>query len=252
LHAPDTGYELENPHRKEETMTERRGEATTEEHAAEISVDVERGQRVYTPLVLRAYDLFVLGFSNRFAWRCRSATMLERYDRHVGRRHLDLGVGTGWFLDRCTWPVEQPEITLLDLNENSLALAARRLRRYAPQAVRANVLEPLPLGEARFESAAANYLLHCLPGPIESKAATLAGNVRSYLEPGGVLFGSTILGAGVPHTRIGRRLMHVYNRKGIFSNADDDESGLDRGLASQLKDVEIDVVGAVALFAARA
>ena len=220
--------------------------------AAGIPVDVERGQRVYTPLVLRAYDLVVLGFSNRFAWRCRSSTMLERYDRHVGRRHLDLGVGTGWYLDRCRWPVEQPEITLLDLNENSLALAARRLRRYAPETVRANVLDPLPLGDARFESASANYLLHCLPGRIESKAGMLAENVRPYLRPGGVLFGSTILGQGVPHGRIGRRLLRVYNQKGIFSNADDDERGLQRGLASKLKDVEIEVVGAVALFAARA
>jgi hypothetical protein len=216
------------------------------------TAEVERGQRVYTPLVLRGYDLLVLEFSNRFAWRCPSTTMLERYDRHVGRRHLDLGVGTGWYLDRCRWPVEQPEITLLDLNENSLATAARRIRRYAPQTVRANVLEPLPLGDARFDSASANYLLHCVPGSIEAKAGALAANVRPYLEPGGVLFGSTILGRGVAHTRIGRRLMDIYNAKGIFSNAEDDEAGLKRGLASGLDDVEIDVVGAVALFAARA
>ena len=215
------------------------------------AAEVERGQRIYTPLVLRAYDLFVLGFSNRFAWRCPSAMMLERYDRHVGRRHLDLGVGTGWYLDRCRWLVDRPEITLLDLNENSLSVAARRLARYRPRTVRANALDPLPLGDARFESAAANYLLHCLPGPIEAKAAALAANVRPYLEPGGVLFGSTILGRGVTHTRIGRRLMRIYNAKGIFSNADDDERGLERGLASALKDVEIEVVGTVALFAAR-
>jgi hypothetical protein len=214
--------------------------------------EVEAGQRIYTPLVLRAYDLFVLGFSNRFVWRCPSATMLERYNRHVGRRHLDLGIGTGWFLDRCTWPVELPEIMLLDLNENSLSLAARRLARYAPQTARANALDPLPLGKARFESAGANYLLHCLPGQIESKARTVAGNVRPYLEPGGVLFGSTILGRGVRHTRIGRRLMRLYNAKGIFSNVEDDERGLEQGLASGLTDVEIEVVGAVALFAARA
>jgi ubiquinone/menaquinone biosynthesis C-methylase UbiE len=217
-----------------------------------IPVDVEPGQRVYTPLVLRAYDLLVLGFSNRYAWRCPSGTMLERYDRHVGRRHLDLGVGTGWYLERCAWPVERPELTLLDLNENSLSLGARRLRRYAPRTARANVLAALPLGKARFESAAANYLLHCLPGRIESKAATLAGNVRPFLEPGGVLFGSTILGRGVPHTSLSRQLMRIYNRKGIFSNAEDDERGLEQGLASAFEDVEIEVVGAVALFAARA
>jgi hypothetical protein len=46
--------------------------------------------------------------------------------------------------------------------------------------------------------------------------------------------------------------MRLYNAKGIFSNLDDDERGLQRGLASSLKDVEIEVVGAVALFAATA
>jgi hypothetical protein len=210
--------------------------------------DVEAGQRVYSRLVLRGYDLVVLGFSNRFAWRCRSATMLEQYDRNAGRRHLDMGVGTGWYLDRCAWPDARPEITLLDLNENSLSVAARRIARYAPRTVRANVLEPLPLGEDRFDSASANYLLHCVPGAIESKAAALAANVRPYLEPDGVLFGSTILGRGVPHTWVGRRLMNVYNAKGIFSNADDDEQGLEQGLRAAFADVEIEVVGAVALF----
>jgi hypothetical protein len=117
--------------------------------------------------------------------------------------------------------------------------------------VRANVLDPLPLGDARFESVAANYLLHCLPGQIDSKAATLAANVRPYLEPGGVLFGSTILGRGVTHTRMGRRLMKIYNAKGIFSNAEDDERRLRQGLAATFADVQIEVVGAVALFAAR-
>src|SRR5262245_18235015 len=197
---------------------------------ASNGADVERGQRIYTPFVLRAYDLFVLGFSNRFAWRCPSPRMLAQYDRHLGRRHLDLGVGTGWYLDHATWPVERPAITMLDLNENSLSIAARRLARYAPREVRANVVDPLPLGEACFDSVAANYLLHCLPGRLEQRAATLAVTVRPFLESGGVLFGSTILGRGVAHTGIGRRLMHVHNGKGIFSNAEDDEHGLERGL----------------------
>jgi len=216
------------------------------------ATQVEAGQRVYTPFVLRAYDLFVLGFSNRFVWQCPSRTMLERYNRHLGRRHLDIGVGTGWYLDRAEWPSAQPEITLLDLNENSLSMTARRLARYAPETVRASVLDPLPLGDRRFKSAAANYLLHCVPGALEGKAATLAANVRPYLEPGGVLFGATILGRGVEHTRLGRRLMRLYNKKGIFSNLEDDEPGLERGIGSAFGDVRIEVVGVVALFTATA
>lgn len=214
--------------------------------------EVEAGQRVYTPLMLRAYDLFVLGFSNRFVWRCRSSKMLERYDSHVGARHLDVGVGTGWFLDHCRWPVESPQITLLDLNENSLSAASDRIRRYAPTTVQANVLDPVELGNARFDSIGANFLFHCLPGGLEWKAATVASNLRPYLVSGGVLFGSTILGRGVAHNLFGRRLMRLYNRKGIFSNVEDDQRGLEQGLASELTDVEIEVFGAVALFAGRA
>ena len=214
--------------------------------------EVEAGQRVYTPFTLRVYDVAVLGFSNRFAWRCRSSEMLARYDRLVGARHLDVGVGTGWFLDHCSWPVESPEITLLDLNENSLSAASRRIRRYAPVTVRANVLDRVDLGDARFDSIGANFLFHCLPGGLERKARTVVSNLRPYLAPGGVVFGSTILGRGVSHNLLGRRLLRLYNRKRIFSNLEDDRRGLEQGLASELTDVQIDVVGAVALFSGRA
>jgi SAM-dependent methyltransferase len=213
--------------------------------------DVEAGQSVYSPLVLAAYDAFVLGFSNRYVWRCRSATMLARYDQFAGPRHLDAGVGTGWFLDHCRWRGHQPEVTLLDLNENSLRTAARRIRRYEPRLVHANVLDPVDLGQADFDSIGLNYLLHCLPGTAEVKTAAVVENLAKCLKPGGVLFGGTILGRGVRHNALGRMLMRLYNRKGIFSNFEDDRDGLERGLALQFGAVEVEIVGAVALFAAR-
>ena len=217
-----------------------------------LRADVEAGQAVYSPLVLAAYDAFVLGFSNRYVWRCRSATMLARYDELAGPRHLDAGVGTGWFLDHCHWRGQRPEITLLDLNENSLRMAARRIKRFEPGVVHANVLEPVDLGEDEFDSIGLNYLLHCLPGALETKTAAVVRNLVGRLKPGGVLFGSTILGRGVRHNTVGRLLMRVYNRKGIFANSDDDPDGLERGLVAQLGSVELEIVGAVALFAARA
>lgn len=196
--------------------------------------------------------MLVLGFSNRFVWRCPSERTLERYDRLAGPRHLDVGVGTGWFVDRCGWRGARPEITLLDLNENSLRAAAKRIRRYAPRTVRANALEPVDLGEERYDSIGLNYLLHCVPGAIEWKTSTIVGNLKPYLGEGGVVFGSTILGRGVDHNSLGRRLIALYNKKGIFANNEDDREGLERGLARELRNVETDVVGAVALFTARA
>jgi hypothetical protein len=219
--------------------------------ATPAPAEVEAGQAVYTPLVLALYDLVVLGFSCRFAWRCPRAAMLSFYNRHVGARHLDVGVGTGFFLDRCEWPTAQPELTLLDLNRHSLDAAAKRTRRYQPRIVEANVLAPIDLGDSKFDSIGMNFLLHCLPGSAEQKAATVAHNLRPYLAPGGVLFGSTILGPGVRHNLLGRRLMRAYTKKGIFSNLDDDAAGLERGLAAALADVRIEVEGTVALFSAR-
>jgi hypothetical protein len=76
--------------------------------------------------------------------------------------------------------------------------------------------------------------------------------VKSHLATDGVVFGSTILGRGVHHNAVGRALMRPYNRKGIFSNLEDDREGLERALAADLSAVEVEVVGTVALFSARA
>jgi len=219
---------------------------------APTSDQVKAGQQVYSPLLLAGYDLFVLRFSNRFAWRCPWTRLLAAYDRHVGARHLDIGVGTGFFLDRCRWPVDSPQITLLDLNPNSLARAAGRIRRYAPRTVQASALEPLPLGDEQFESVGLNFLLHCLPGPIEEKTRTVVQGVKPHLAPGAVFFGSTILGRGVHHNAVGGALMRQYNRKGIFSNLADDVEGLERALSADFSAVEAEVVGTVVVFSARA
>jgi ubiquinone/menaquinone biosynthesis C-methylase UbiE len=215
------------------------------------SEEVEAAQAVYTPAVLAVYDWFVLGFSSRFAWRCSRTEMLALYDQHVGPRHLDIGVGTGFFLDKCRWPVARPELTLLDVNSYSLRAAARRTERFRPRLVQANVLESLDLGEARFDSIGMNFLLHCLPGPAEEKATKVASNVTRHLGPNGVVFGSTILGRGVRHNVLGRSLLAVYNKKGIFSNRHDDLEGLKRALAGVFSDVRVDLKGTVALFSAR-
>ena len=210
---------------------------------------IEAGQAVYSPMVLRTYDWVVLGLSNRFLWRCPTAELRRLYDRNVSDRHLDVGVGTGYFLDRCAWPVARPSITLLDLNPNCLATASRRIRRFAPQAVRANVLAPLPpLGP--FRSAGLCYLLHCLPGTMAEKAAAF-DHLVPLLEPGARVFGATIVQGSAPRSRPAQALMNLYNRKRIFSNAEDAVEALDTALRKRFRDVEIGLRGTVALFEAQ-
>ena len=208
------------------------------------------GQAIYTRPVLAAYDLFVLRFSNRFLWRCPWPRLLAHYDRHVSANHLDVGVGTGFFLDRCRFPVPRPRLALLDMNANSLAVASHRLARYRPAALHADVLAPIGIDVPAFESIGLNYLLHCLPGKFHSKGEALH-HLKPLLVPGGVMFGATLLHGGVDTTWPARRLMASYNAKGIFDNANDDLDGLRATLAQHLDAVTVDVVGCVALFSGR-
>jgi SAM-dependent methyltransferase len=210
----------------------------------------DRGQAVYSPLVLRTYDWVVLGFSNRLLWRCQTSELRGLYDRNVSRRHLDIGVGTGYFLDKAAWPDAKPAITLLDLNENSLAFAAHRIERYAPRTVRANALEPLP-AIGPFDSCGLCYLLHCLPGAIPEKAVVF-DHVRPLLAPGARIFGATILQGSAPRSRAAQAVMNVYNKKGIFSNASDRLEDLHLALTTRFTHVQVTMKGAVALFQALA
>jgi SAM-dependent methyltransferase len=208
------------------------------------------GQAVYTPSFLRIYDPFVVGFSNRFIYRCPSARFIKMYDRHARKRHLDIGPGTGYFLARCSWPAGPPEITLLDLNPHVLQHSARRLRRYQPRLVQADILQPLPLPDGSFDSIGLNFLLHCVPGAMRDKARVF-GEAARLLAHGGVLFGSTVIQGGGDHGRLARTAMRVYNRSGILSNDEDHLPDLEAGLAAAFgSNHAVDVRGSVAVFTA--
>lgn len=215
-----------------------------------LTPEVLAGQAVYTRRLLRAYDLIVLGISNRFIWRCPTPRLLRHYNAHITANHLDVGVGTGWFLDRCRFPSPNPRIVLMDLNPNTLEFAAHRIARYRPEICQRNVLEPIACEGGRFDSLGINYLFHCLPGPITEKAVAI-DHLKPLMNPGAVVFGSTLLHGGVRRNLAARCLMRFYNEKGVFSNRADTLDGLRSALGDRLRDVQIDVIGCAAIFSGR-
>jgi len=215
-----------------------------------MSAEVAAGQAVYTRRTLSFYDFFVLGVSNRFVWKCPTPALLAHFDRHVTTNHLDVGVGSGWFLDHCRFPGPEPRVGLIDLNFTALGYALARVARYRPAGWRYNVLDPIDFDQPGFDSISVNYLLHCLPGDIASKARVF-DNLRPLMNPGAVLFGSTLLHAGVTRGWAARRLMSIYNARGIFGNTGDDLEGLRRALTTRFREVSVAVIGCAALFSAR-
>jgi SAM-dependent methyltransferase len=205
------------------------------------------GQREYSPVFLRIYDPLILGLFSPFVWRCPTTRLVDGYRAHVGQRHLDVGPGTGYFLERASLPDRSP-VTLLDPNVNVLAHASRRLQRLDVTTVEADVLKPLPV-EGPFDSAALNGVLHCLPGPLTRKAVAVA-NVATVLDATGVLFGASILGDSGRHTWLARSMLRANNRRGTFDNLDDTEDGLREILEASFERVEMETVGSMAIFAA--
>jgi len=211
---------------------------------------VVAGHAFYTRRSLAVYDLAVLGYFSRLAWRCPAHRVLRHYDEHVTANHLDIGVGTGYFLDRCTYPSPSPRLVLMDPNAACLDVAERRVARYTPGRLQASVLDPIEFDGQGFDSIGMTYLLHCLPGDIRTKAVVFE-HVQSVAEPGAVVFGATLLHGGVDRSWYARAVMRWNNDHGIFSNAGDDADGLRWALSQHLDDVTIELVGCVALFAGR-
>ncbi len=216
------------------------------------SAEAAAGAAVYSRLLLAVYDLEVLGFELPVIFKCPARKVLALYDAHVSDTHLDVGVGTGYFLDRCRFPVAKPEIHLMDLNPNCLERTSRRIRRYGPVTHRCDVLEPIRESLPRFGSIGVSNLLHCLPGTMLDKEKVFR-NLKPLLRGGGVLFGVTVLGKGVDEAgalyRVANRL---YNRKAIFCNLQDGAADLDTILARNFAKHSVTTVGTLAFFTGHA
>ncbi|KAB7661862.1 class I SAM-dependent methyltransferase [Plesiomonas shigelloides] len=211
-----------------------------------MNKDAISGQAVYSKPVLSIYDIWVLGFSNHFLWKCPTKLISKQFADLATNNHLDVGVGTGYYLKKNLHSQEQ-RIALMDLNENSLLAASSVIPHLTPEVYCKNVLEPLEMNCEKFDSVSLNYLLHCLPGSISEKSIVFS-YLKELMNPNATIFGSTILGKGTNKNFLAEKIQSIYNSKGIFSNEEDDVLSLREALEHHFANVNIKVIGSVALF----
>ncbi|KAI8952412.1 methyltransferase domain-containing protein [Xylaria longipes] len=212
---------------------------------------------IYTPTFLSIiYDVVVLRFNLRYMWRCRTDTVLEPFfAENFSRRHLDIGVATGYFLatalSRPFRAQAKHSIALVDLNPNPLNVAKARILSKAPNAtvetVVADVTEPPPkaLQDSVFDSISMFNLFHCIPGNEKLRAFSL---YKDLLADGGVLTGCTVLGGSHATNWFNYLYVKLYNRLGIFHNWDDKKEDFERALQENFEEVETTLVGMTLLF----
>lgn len=214
--------------------------------------EVAAGHAFYTRRSLAVYDLAILGYFSRLAWRCPASRIVDHYNRHVSATHLDVGVGTGYFLHHGKFPTPpaRPRLALMDLSTSCLEAASKRVARFDPELIEADVLQPIPYDGDRFDSVGVNYVLHCLPGDISSKAVAF-DHLTALANPGAWVFGATLLHDGVDRNWFARKVMERNNSHKIFSNADDSLDGLRSAMSARLSEASVEVVGCVGVFAGK-
>jgi ubiquinone/menaquinone biosynthesis C-methylase UbiE len=213
----------------------------------EISQDVMRGQQVYNKFTLAVYDVLLFKILTGPVWGLSTKRLLTLYNDNITSNHLDVGVGSGFLLDNCKFPSLQPNLALMDLNQDCLTHSSKRLQRYKPKQYRRNILAPITIDARGFDSISMNYLLHCLPGTITEKMVVFE-NLYQLLNPGGVIFGATIIPDSSNASWIAKKLMKIYNKKGVFCNAGDNIQTFENLLSAQYENVELTVIGNAAQF----
>ena len=213
---------------------------------------VNQGAHGYNSLTLAIYDYFVLYFMSTWIWRCSTSKVtLPLFRKNVSKRHLDIGVGTGYFT-KCGKLPSKSELTLCDLNMDCLEMAKARLGR--PD-VKCNILyhdvfDPLADTAGPFESISMFYLMHCLPGPCSRKAAIFS-HLKHNMTPDGVICGANVLGEPRFHTRLSWWSLNRINRKEHMDNLGDNEAEFTAALRKNFHEVVTQVIGAVFVFEAR-
>ena len=213
----------------------------------QTSKEVLTGHRIYTSRTLAFYDSIVLSFSNELLWQCPTRKLLDQFNKYVSNNHLDIGVGSGFFLNHCNFPTQAPRIGLMDLNTEALKYTAARISHYHPEIYVQNILDPIVFNQNKFDSISMNYLLHCLPGPIDRKSVVF-DHINVLANPGALYFGATILNS---QSWAAKKLMAFYNKRGIFSNSSDTVKDLEEALEKRFSIISFEIIGCVALFCGR-
>ena len=206
--------------------------------------------KAYTKFGLHLYDPLIVNLVAPHVWGCTPDMLVDHYRGHVTSNHADIGVGTGYFLDRCGFESPNPRLALIDLQPNCLAYTARRLSRYRPDTYVRDVLRPIgDIDGGPFDSITLGGIIHCLPGDLTQKSRVF-DSIAPLTHARTRIFGYTLVYDGVPD-RMRRALVHpLLNGLRVIDNRNDHLSDLRRELRARFIDCNVELIGCMALFSA--
>ena len=204
----------------------------------------------YSDSILELYDFLVLNLSSALVWRCRTSQLVELYRTHVSRRHLEIGVGTGYLLRQAVFPSHWVLLHILDCNPHVLKHAYHRLSRYSPIPVLCDLMAADWPALPQQHSIGMNYVWHALEGDLDARGQVF-GRLARYLVPDGVLFGSSVVGLHNDMSKLSQFFSKHWLSLGLFNNTGDCPDSLRIILQQYFTEVTVWQEGQVMFFVAK-
>ena len=101
-----------------------------------------------------------------------------------------------------------------------------------------------------FDSIGMMNLLHCVPGDLKTKAVVFE-YAKEVMNPGAVIFGSTILYKGIKRNMLATLAIKYYNKNGSMANMNDSLEDLRESLYNNFSGSSVKVIDCESLFWAR-
>lgn len=207
------------------------------------------GVRIYSKLLLGFYDVLIMRILTPYVWRCHARHYLQLYREQMSSNHADIGVGSGYCLQRCHYQPGEVRIALIDLQQNCLDYTKQRLARYQPETYQRDASQSIHIDADAFDSIALGGILHCMPGDLRDK-----GSVFDALQPISHaqtrVFGYTILNKDVRKTWLSRSVFYVLHKLKVINGIDDSAQHLNVELKKRFARSCVKVIGQVAIFSA--
>ena len=192
---------------------------------------------------LKLYDYLVNDINCSYAWRCHKSNIFENYKNNIKTNHLEIGPGTGYFLEN-NYNIKK--LYLMDINDDTLNFSKNNLsENYQLETINHNIFED-KLEIKDLESVGLNYVLHCVPGRLEDNIDNLINNLETNNKVN--FFGATVVSDKILQNRLSTIELFFLNKYNIFNNEMDTSKNLIDYLKYNHIKYQEKIVGNVLLF----
>ncbi len=196
---------------------------------------------------IQRYDRLVNEINCEKVWGCSKKYIIDNYNKNINSKHLEIGPGTGYFLKKENLNVDLNKLTLIDVNDKILNYSKNNLQsEYSKIDILSHDLFTTKIpSNIKFNSVGINYVLHCVPGNLQTKLDKLISNLGNNEYN---LFGASVICDSININLIAEYELIFLNAFGIFNNNYDTYEELNEYLNNRNLNFSLKRHGYVALF----